>query len=99
MSTISRTGTIEGQRVRKDGSIAHRIRWYDSEGARRSEVVTGDRRVAQRRLDLRLREAEQERVGLRERRKETGPPLSELAIRAEREFMPLRQKQLARPRP
>lgn len=96
MSTVSRTGTVGAAYQRSDGTWGRKLRWYDSEGVRRSETVTvsgpRDELTARRRLDLRLREAEQERVGLRERRKVSGPTLSELAVRAERELMPLRQK-------
>ena len=96
MTTVSRTGSMGRPRQRGDGTWCRPIRWYDSEGIRRSETVTlngpNDALTSQRRLDLRLREAEAERVGLRQRRKVSAPTVSELAVRAEREFMPLRQK-------
>jgi integrase len=89
---VSRKGSIGKPRKRKDGTVARRIWWYDSLGKRDSEWVTGDREAAQRRLDTRLREAEEERNGLRVRPKATAPSFSEVAARAAREVFPARQR-------
>lgn len=89
----SRTGSIEGPKKHaKTGTTWFRIRWLDAYGRRRSEsVTTPDRRVAQRRLDTRLREAEEVRVGLRHE-VQAGPSLEQIAVRAAAEVLPLRQR-------
>lgn len=80
-------------RTLADGTISRRIRWFDTSGARRSEIVYGsDVRAAQRRLDQRLRETEDERVGLRRPDTEVAPTLSELGVRAVKDYLPSRQR-------
>lgn len=90
--TVSRTGSKSGPYDRADGTKAYRIRWFDHEGRRRSEYVTGDARAAERRLAKRLQEAEEVRVGVRTPTAPTAPTLEAVALRADREVLPLRQR-------
>lgn len=90
--TVSRTGSITGPHDRAGGTKAFRIRWFDHEGKRRSEYVTGDRRTAERRLARRLQEAEEVRVGVRSPAAAAVPTLEQVALRADREVLPLRQR-------
>lgn len=94
--TVSRTGSLTGPHERADGTKAYRIRWFDHDGRRRSEYVTGDRRTAERRLARRLQEVEEVRVGVRSPVTPGAPTLEEVALRAEREVLPLRQRERQR---
>lgn len=89
---VSRTGTIGKPRRRADGTHARRIWWYDADGVRQSEYVTGDREAAQRRLDTHLRDEESVRVGQLKRAGPAGPTLSDLTVRVEKEVLPARQR-------
>jgi len=95
---VSRSGYIGPPRKDRDGRTGRRIRWFDSTGKRASEVVYGDAQAAQRRLDLRLREAEEERVGLRIRPAAAQPVLEAVALRADAEALPLTQRPRQRAR-
>ena len=89
---VSRKGTVEGPfTYAKTGGTWHRIWWYQG-GRRRSEAVPGARALADRRLLKRMQEAEEERVGLRQPERVVAPTLAEVALRAEREFLPHRQQ-------
>lgn len=90
--TVSRTGSVVGPHTRQDGTKAWRIRWFDAAGCRRSETVTGDRRTAERRLQRRLQEAEEVRVGVRAPESPAAPVLEDVALRAELEVLPVRQR-------
>lgn len=96
MTTVSRTGSLTGPHERESGQKAFRIRWFDHDGRRRSEYVTGDRRTAERRLARRLQEAEEVRVGVRSPTAVGAPTLEEVTLRAEREVLPLRQRERQR---
>lgn len=89
---VSRKGTIGKPRTAKDGTVSRKIGWFDSDGVRQWETVPGDKAAAQRRLDARLREAEEERVGLRVKTRAQAPTLAEVAVRADREYLPTRQR-------
>ena len=88
----SRSGSLTGPVRLADGSAAWRVRWFDGLGRRRCETIYGTRDAARRRLDTRLREAGEERDGLRRPEGEAIPALLELAVRVDRDVLPTRQR-------